>query len=64
MGLGVEGHGWELGQKMECWHWPQCCTKDHCQASILWQPSSRLLSPGVVLPGLIQATHMEIMQVD
>merc|ERR1719265_2822219 len=30
MGLGVEGHGWELGQKMECWHWPQCCTKDHC----------------------------------
>merc|ERR1719335_1164920 len=32
MGLGVEGHGWELGQKMECWHWPQCCTKDHCPA--------------------------------
>merc|ERR1719515_648779 len=30
MGLGVEGHGWELGQKMECWHWPQCCTRDHC----------------------------------
>lgn len=30
MGLGVEGHGWKIGQKMECWHWPQCCTKDYC----------------------------------
>jgi len=30
MGLGTEGHGWKIGQKMECWHWPQCCTKDYC----------------------------------
>jgi diketogulonate reductase-like aldo/keto reductase len=30
MGLAVEGHGWKLNQTMECWHFPQCCTKDHC----------------------------------
>jgi len=24
IGLGTEGHGWQTGQTMECWHWPQC----------------------------------------
>merc|ERR1719271_1710009 len=30
MGLGAEGHGYKLGQKAECWHYPQCCTDNHC----------------------------------
>lgn len=30
MGFGVEGRGWKIGQKLECWHWPACCTKDYC----------------------------------
>jgi len=29
-GLGLHGSGWKPHQKMECWHYPSCCTQDWC----------------------------------
>jgi len=31
-GLGIRGEGYKIGQKEECWHYPDCCTKDYCPA--------------------------------